>query len=84
MKNRRGYNPEKSLIQHETTQLKRVKQAFSLEPISLKMISKHTGIMYESICWRSWELHNRDEIYCVGKSICSVTKRQSKFYTTKN
>ena len=80
----RDYNP-KCFNQHKsTTQKSNTIKAYSSNPISLRMAAGIANEPYNSICWRTWELCIKQEIFFVGYSVCPLTKRMVKFYACNN
>ena len=64
-------------------QLKKVKDAFYENLLTMKMVEENTGVMRENICRYVSMLKKSNEIYLVCHGICPITKFSSVgFYTT--
>lgn len=55
------------------TELKRVRQAFFDQPLTMKEADKLTGIMRESICRYCALLRKHGHLFAIGKKRCSIT-----------
>jgi|TARA_R110000744_G_scaffold31407_1_gene73872 hypothetical protein len=65
------------------TQLKTVYDVFFNTPMTMKECSTLTGIMRENICWYCRDFRKLNQLFIVGKKICSITKRVGvNIYTT--
>lgn len=72
-------------LQHKDNrlvQLKKVFDTYHSQPQTMKECDRKSGIMRESICWYNRRLRQSQQIYCIGKRICSITKHRANVYTT--
>lgn len=67
---------------HNQAQIKRVFEAFRVQPKTMLMVSLETGIFRSNICRYISKYQKQNTIHKIKTGLCQISKYRAGYYTT--